>query len=404
MSSGTHEVVIVGGSFGAMATFHYLLKHTLPALTKSTGKTYHLTLIAPSKWLFWKFASVRAAVNPELLAPEKLFFDLTKAFEQYPKESYRFIQSSAKSLDPTTKTITAFDDSTGSETSISYDTVIFATGTSSKSPLWNFEGSSDETITRNALATTAEKIKAAKSIMVVGGGSTGVETAGELGYAFGKEKEVTLLSGGDRLLSSLDPSRGVSAQKKLTALGVKVVHNLRTSKVDGQFPYNVTFSDGTSRSVDVFIDATGTYPNTGFLPKSFLDSRGYILSDVETLRVTAPGVEQGSYYAIGSVASYSAGRLFDIVEAVRPLAESIRLDILSLSSKESAPAERDSKTLYKQIPKDKDTQFVTIGPKAGIGAFMGWSIPSFIVAFAKGKDFFLDKHKGYLTGADYVKA
>lgn len=34
-----------------------------------------------------------------------------------------------------------------------------------------------------------------------------------------------------------------------------------------------------------------------------------------------------------------------------------------------------------------ETQFVPVGPKTGVAAFNGWSVPGFVVSFVKGKDY-----------------
>jgi hypothetical protein len=47
--------------------------------------------------------------------------------------------------------------------------------------------------TIDALHKVQEQVKAAKTIVVGGAGATGVETSGELGYEYGKDKEITLV-------------------------------------------------------------------------------------------------------------------------------------------------------------------------------------------------------------------
>lgn len=48
--------------------------------------------------------------------------------------------------------------------------------------------------TKNKLHKIQEQVKAAKSIVVVGGGVTGIETAAELGFEYGKSKEISIVS------------------------------------------------------------------------------------------------------------------------------------------------------------------------------------------------------------------
>ena len=84
-------------------------------------------------------------------------------------------------------------------------------------------------------------------------------------------------------------------------------------------------NDGSSRTVDVFIDATGGKPNSSFLPSSRLNRTCHVITDDKTMRATAPGTED--VYAIGDVASYSDGSIMAASNAVAPLATSIGIDI-----------------------------------------------------------------------------
>lgn len=49
----------------------------------------------------------------------------------------------------------------------------------------------------------------------------------------------------------------------------------------------------------------------------------------------------------------------------------------------------------------KETQFVPIGPKTGVAAFNGWSVPGFVVAFAKGKDYMVGQMGGFTEGKKF---
>lgn len=57
---------------------------------------------------------------------------------------------------------------------------------------WKNEGSYEHG--KETLHGMQRRVYAAKSIVVGGAGPTGVETAGELGFEYGKVKEITLVS------------------------------------------------------------------------------------------------------------------------------------------------------------------------------------------------------------------
>lgn len=139
-------------------------------------------------------------------------------------------------------------------------------------------------------------------------------------------KTITLLSGGNHLLSKLAPSVGKKAEKQLKKLGVYIIRNLQeishTNDVDGSSSYMVN-NDITITS-DLLISATGMHPNTQFLPENMLDGNSYVVTNRETLRVYGQGI--GDWiYAIGDCAAYSKNYVLDVFDAVSYLMKAIAL-------------------------------------------------------------------------------
>lgn len=200
-----------------------------------------------------------------------------------------------------------------------------------------------------------------------------------------------MLSGSTRLLTRLRPAVGLAAESQLLKLGVTTKHNLRVLSTKQEADKTiVTLSDNSTTTVDVYIDATGPTPNSSWLPSSWLTSTHRVQTDLPTLRTPTPGV-----YAIGDVASYSKGVLFDCGDAVRPLCSSILQD---LSSENPKPKQ----VPYKQM--QTEMQVVPVGQKAGVGVVMGWKVPSWFVWMVKGRTYFIEKAAGTVQGADFVKA
>lgn len=200
------------------------------------------------------------------------------------------------------------------------------------------------------------------------------------------------------MLHRLRPAIGADAQTKLANLGVKTIHNVKVTSVArteaGQT--TVQLSDQTTQTVDVYIDATGGRPNSGWLPSSWLNQGGYVETDRETMRVNAAkGV-----YAVGDVASYSLGGILDVLDAVRPLASSVLVD-LSEGKHSGAQGPKQIPFVQRTI---KETQFVPIGPKGGVGVAFGWRVPSFMVWLAKARTYFVEKAPGAVEGKDFLKA
>ncbi|KAL8977951.1 MAG: hypothetical protein Q9177_006526 [Variospora cf. flavescens] len=387
-----HNIVVIGASYAGLGTAHYLLRHTIPALEKANSTTkYKLTLISAATHFYHKIGAPRFLASPDLIPLSKAFLPISDGFKRYDEDHFELVIGTATALDEAEKTITVSDTyGSASPRTVTYSTIVLATGSSSESPLWSIPGSHEDTIA--SLKAMQSALPNAKTVLIAGGGPAGIESAGEIASLF-PQIDITLLSGGDRLLTRLRPVIGAAAESQASALGVKVVHNLKvtsTSRTGSQT--TVALSDGTSRTVDIYIDATGVRPNSAFLPRSWLTEKGYVITkDNTSLRGPADGV-----YAIGDVAGYSLGGALDIIDAVRPLCFTIFADLAGPNAGGVKP-QRFKQTVT-------ETQLIPIGPKGGVGSLFGWQIPSFVVWAIKSRDYMIGKVPGTVNGNDYVKA
>jgi NADH dehydrogenase FAD-containing subunit len=401
----SRQIVIIGASFGGIPAAHGLLKDILPPLTASGEQTYKVILISPSAEFYWKIGAPRAIVNPKALPTEKVLVPIADGFKSYPKEKFEFIQAYVTSIEPAAQTL-----QTSLSTSIHYDFLVIASGTSFTSPLWHVSNGSEPLAA--ALKDIHERLPNASSVLVVGGGPAGVETAGELGETYGGKKDITIISGTDRLLPRLkNPNIGRDAEQRLSKMGVKVINGgVKVTSTTTEGGKTVAkLSNGNEMVVDVYIEATGDKPNNKFIPEAWLNAQGYVKTDPHTLRLD---VEINNVYGFGSVASYSDGSVLDTKFALKSLLESIRLDLLrqgetspsSITSVDSTPAGWISwltswipffgtaepskrKIVYKKIT--SDLQFVPIGSTQGVGVVFGYKVPSMVVKMAKSKDFMI---------------
>ncbi|KAI4272558.1 MAG: hypothetical protein L6R38_006562 [Xanthoria sp. 2 TBL-2021] len=389
-----HNIVVIGASYAGLGTAHYLLRHTIPSLEKASNSdstTYKLTLISATTHFYHKVGAPRFLASPDLIPLSKAFLPIADGFKSYSPSKFELIIGEAHSLNDTTKTIAIKEtyDSSSPPKSVSYNTLILATGASSESPLWSIPGSHERTI--SALKSTQTALPNAKTVLIAGGGPAGVETAGEIASLFPKI-DITLLSGADRLLTRLRPAISAAAESRLQAMGVKVVHGTRaeraTSDVSGAT--EVVLDDGSVRVVDLYIEATGIRPNTAFLPKSWLTDKNYVITrDNTSLRGPVDGV-----YAIGDVAGYSLGGALDIIDAVRPLCSTILNDLSKGEVGKAMP--------FKQTV--TETQLVPIGPSGGVGSAFGWRVPSFVVWLVKSRDYMIGMVPGVVVGDKFMKA
>lgn len=221
---------------------------------------------------FWNLASVRAIV-PGILKEEQYTTPIDKGFAKYPAESFEFIVGSAEHADLDAKNVKV---STASgERTISYDHLVLATGsrTSDTGVPWKANGTHEEII--STLRSTADKVKAAKHIVVAGGGATGVEVAGELGFEF-KDKEIILLTGGPVLLNG--DSLASDAANELKKLGVKITTGAKVTGTNvlpsGQT--EISLENGEKITTDLLLPTMGLIPNSEYLPEKVLTPKKFV--------------------------------------------------------------------------------------------------------------------------------
>lgn len=179
------DIVILGGSYGALGTAHRILKQR----TKTT-EPFKITLVAPNTHLYWNMASPRGLI-PGQFTDDQLFRPIAEGFKKYTEAGqFEFIVGSADSVDVEAKRVEV-SVSTGN-TTLSYDFLILATGSRTKERTpFKTMGSTEETI--DTLHDYQDRVRKAKSIVVAGGGVTSVEIAGELAFEYGQEKKIMLV-------------------------------------------------------------------------------------------------------------------------------------------------------------------------------------------------------------------
>lgn len=180
-------ILILGASYVGIGVTHGILKHAL----KNNQLDYNVVLVSSTTHHYWNMASVRAIV-PGQFSDEKLFASIPEGLQKYG-DIVEFVLGLATQLDTSTKTVTIKTDK--GERQQQYDILIIATGSRAKgkeiSP-WYTSPSGYEA-TKEILHDFQDKVRNSKTIAIGGGGPTGVETAGELGYEYGLQKEISLV-------------------------------------------------------------------------------------------------------------------------------------------------------------------------------------------------------------------
>ncbi|KAL5115581.1 hypothetical protein ACEQ8H_006557 [Pleosporales sp. CAS-2024a] len=398
----THNVVIVGANFGGISLAHYLLRKTFPSLkTLQPQTTFHVTLVSPNTHFYFKIAAPRALISAESIPEDQYFKSIAEAFQQYHASAFEFIQGIATSVDAQARTVSVKVDSDSTDKVITYDSLVIASGTTSSSPLWSIKGSHETS--REALHAMHQELPKASTVLIAGAGPVGVETAGEIKFAF-PDVKVTLVTS-SRILPRESPNLGAKAKAALEKLGVMVKTDLPLSDPmadDKARP--VQFSDGSSESPDIFINATGASKiNTEWLPSSWLAEDKKVATRDNHFRVK----DSEHVYVIGDAASGSNGTAF-AVEAMTPVVAScIAVDVTGSAGtndglmawffsffKTPAPRQADYKPMNVIV--------IPIGPKGGVGHLFGWGMPSFMVKKVKAEKYLIDHVEPMLSGKKWA--
>lgn len=406
-----NNIVILGGSYGGVSTAHYLLKHVVPYLPDKAS--YQVIIVSASSQAICRPACPRALISDDMFPQEKLFVNIPKLFEQYPKGSFRFIHGTATELDHTNRTVST-SSASGNTEKIEFYALVIATGASTPSPLLGL--TRDEKFLQTNWTAFQKALPAAKSIIIAGGGPAGIETAGELGeFLNGRagwfssklanpKVPIIVVTAGSKILPALRPAIAKKAEEYLAKVGVTVVKNARVKTV---VPHGagtdspttkamLTLDDGRTLDADLYVPATGTRPNTGFIREALLTADGRVDTNASTLRVDKAGPR---IYAVGDAASYARPAVHLILNAIPVLCANIKRDLLLDSGKEKSSVGEDR--VFKEDT--RETQMVPIGKSKGVGAAMGYQLPSFMVWLIKGRDYWLWTTGGLWSGKQWVK-
>jgi NADH dehydrogenase FAD-containing subunit len=190
----------------------------------------------------------------------------------------------------------------GSSTEVAYDVLVVATGVANG--FWRRPILQSATEIGADLRQPHEKLSAAKSVMIVGGGAAAVSSAAQIANVW-PDKRVELYFPGDRALIGHHPRTWEKVERRLTEAGVLLHPGHRAELVPGfacdeLTSGSVRWSTGQPpASADVVLWAIGRVrPNTGWLPAELLDEDGFVRVTPE-LRV--PGHPE--VFAVGDVAA-----------------------------------------------------------------------------------------------------
>ncbi|CAI0544026.1 unnamed protein product [Linum tenue] len=350
-SSGTGRrlVVVGGGVAGSM-------------LAKSAQFTADVTLIDPKDYFEITWANLRSMVEP--------------SFAERAVIKHRDYFTNGRVITSNAVNITEKEVITEEGEAVGYDYLVIATGHKDPVPKTRKERLAQ-------YHSESEKIKSARSILIVGGGPTGVELAGEIAVDY-PEKQVTLVHNGSRLLEFIGPKAGAKALKWLKSRKVEVKLEQRVdldnivSDDAGSKTYHT--SSGETIQADCHFLCTGKPLASSWLKdtmlKSHLDGKGRLMVD-EHLKVKGTN----NVFAIGDIT--------DIPELKQGYLAQNHASVVAKNLKVTLNGGRPCRmSTYKP---GSDLAIVSLGRREAVAQFPFTTVSGVLPGLIKSKDLFVGK-------------
>jgi NADH dehydrogenase FAD-containing subunit len=344
------RVVVVGGGAGGAHAAVFL------------QKDFDLHLVDPKEYFEILWAELRSMVEPSFSNRSVIYHKdyLTKG---------RLVTSAAVN-------ITENEVHTADGTRIPYDYCVISTGHK-----YNLPHDREERI--RLFEADNEKIKAADSVLIVGGGPTGVELAAEIVVDY-PGKKVTLVHRGPRLMDFVKPKASRKALSWLTSKGVDVKLN---ESVNLDSPKDGTYvtASGETIKADCHFLCIGKPPGSGWLKETILndklDNKGRLMVDAN-LRVK------------GHTKIFAIGDITDIPEMKQGYLAEKHAGVVAKNIKLLTSGADESKlAVYKP---GSDIALVSLGRKEGVAQFPMMVISGCIPGKIKSGDLFVGKTRKQL--------
>lgn len=233
------RVIIVGGGYAGTT------------LARALDPVFDVVLVEPREAFVHNVAAIRAVVEPGLLGRIILPYDRLLKRGRVVRDRVTAVTDGSVQL--------------ASGGSLDGDMVVLATGSSYAQP---FKPVTDNIADFHAAQAAAHAaIKAAGSVVIVGGGAVGVELAGEIA-ASNRGKAVTLVSAAPDLFPEFAPGLGKRLVAGLKSLGVTVRAGVRAEGLgaaDRPVAGPLRLGTGEMLAADLVIPAIGARPETAVL-------------------------------------------------------------------------------------------------------------------------------------------
>jgi len=364
MASRNDHVVVIGGGYGGSQLCTMLQKNKMS-----------FTLIDARPFMHHNVAAVRAAVVPGFA--KKTLIPLEPMF------GANFKLGRVTSIDREAQNVQL----EGGE-SVHYDTLVLATGSNGPFPN-KLSEERLESVTRERYDRYAEKVKASRTIVLVGGGAAGVEIAAEISALY-PDKDITLIHASDQLVR---PGLAPKIQKRildvLSGYKVKVILGEKVKDVQ-DIPESeactIVTDKGTSIRADIVIKCTGLEINS----TAYKDVLANVVVQNGALKVDKHFRVEGidNIYAIGDCCNIGDPWMaYHAIEHAKFVFDNIKRNSKGSTLKE-----------YKNPSRDKGGMIVVaLGPHHAVGQMAnGFSLPEFVIKKLKSADLMVGRFWGQM--------
>ncbi|PRQ32593.1 putative NADH:ubiquinone reductase (non-electrogenic) [Rosa chinensis] len=346
-------VVIGGGVAGSL-------------LAKNLQFSADFTLIDQKEYFEIPWASLRTMVEP--------------SFGERSVINHRDYLTNGQIITSGAINITDTEVLTGEGRLIPYDYLVIATGHADSVP-------KNKTGRLKEYQEDYQKIRSANSILIVGGGPTGVELAGEIATDF-PDKKITLVHTGSRLLEFIGPKAANKTLNWLQSRNVEVILEQSVSlNTISESPGSKTYqtSEGQTFHADCHFLCTGKRVGSAWLKetvlKSSLDEFGRLIVD-ENLRVKG----RKNIFAVGDITNIKEIKQGYLAQK-QALVAAKNIKLLLAGGRESKMATYEAHSVL---------ALVSLGRKHGLAQFPYTTCIGRLPGLIKSKDLFVGKTRKQL--------
>ena len=366
------KVLIVGGGYAGVSL--------VTELSKKKISNLKIVLISKNDYFYHNIASPRTIVD------DKIISDIVLPFDNLMKgDNKEFIHGKVTQIHKNEVKYSSIVNNveTNEEKKVTFDYLVLALGTKYSQIYYGAQNSMNMQI--NELRETNEKFKKSTSVLVLGGGPVGIETAGEIETDFPKIK-VTLLTNSEKRVPYMTPAFSEKALAVLTQKNVEVIFNdsVELNHVENFKNQKITTKKGKSIEFDAYFMCFGGKPMTDIVKNSFpnwLDENDRIIVNKH---FQVP--ECSNIFAIGDCCNTKEVKLAYIAgQHAAVLAENIYLIL-------------DKKIKLKEYsPPSKSMMVMSIGRDNGAFQFASLTFKGFLPTHIKSKHLFISKYKDMLN-------